>query len=208
MKCRHIAGDSAGGPLAVAAVPVVAAVLAVFAALVAPLVPTWAASADAAVAGVVPPGRPAVVAGALVNAPRTAAELHGHEQFRLTTHSATARKQQLRATGVLDARGHAYAGRVIAGRARNWLVVPHGAIRLVTVVSSIKVTPPTATCRFAESYTGSYQIRGGARRYASARGFGSYVTKITGGLVRKKGRCTSAIAYFSQTTVTSGTLRW
>ncbi len=202
MKCRHNAGGSADGPLGVAAV------LGVLAALLVLLVPTWAATADAAVAVVAPPARPAVVVGDLVNAPRRAAELHGHEQFRLTTHSATARKQQLRATGVLDARGHGYAGRVIAGRARNWLVVPHGAIRLVTVVSSITVTPPTATCRFAESYTGTYQIRGGARRYASAGGFGAYVTKITGRLVRKKGRCTSAIAYFSQSTVTSGSLRW
>ena len=202
MKCRHIGGGSAGRPLGVAAV------LGVLAALVVPLVPTWAATADAAVAVNAPRARPAVVVGDRANVPRMAAELHGHELLRLTTHSATARKQQLRATGVLDARGHAYAGRVIAGRARNWLVVPHGAIRLVTVVSSIKVTPPTGTCRFAETYTGTYQIRGGARRYASARGFGAYVTKITGRLVRKKGECTSAIAYFSQSTVTSGSLRW
>ena len=202
MKCRHIASGGTGGQLGIAAV------LGVLAALVVPLVPAWAASADTAVAVVAPPAKPADVVADRADAPSAAAELHGHEQFRLTTHLAISRKQQLRATGVLDARGHAYAGRVIAGRARNWLVVPHGAIRLITVVSSIKVTPPTVTCRFAETYRGAYQIRGGARRYASARGFGGYVTKITGRLVRKKGRCTSTIAYFSQSTVTSGSLRW
>ena len=124
------------------------------------------------------------------------------------THSATSRRQRLRATGVLDARGHAYAGRVIAGRARNWLVIPHGAIRLITLATAITVTPPTSTCRFTETYSGTYQIRGGARRYATARGFGTYVTKIVGRLARKHGRCTSTIVYFAQTTVTSGSLRW
>jgi hypothetical protein len=191
VKRRTATRRNADGPLGVVAA------VGVLAALVVPLVPISVTMADAA-----------VVVRHLANAPRTAAELHGHEQFRLTTHSATSRKQQLRATGVLDARGHAYAGRVIAGRTRNWLVVPHGAIRLITIVSSIKVTPPTLTCRFTETYRGTYQIRGGARRYASARGVGGYVTKIAGRLVRKKGRCTSAIAYFSQSTVTSGSLRW
>jgi hypothetical protein len=200
--CRHSASGRADGPLRVLAVP------GLLAALVTPLVLICSATADAAAAVPNQPAKPAAVVGDLASAPRAAAELHGHEQFRLTTHSAAARKQQLRADGVLDTRGHAFAGRVIAGRARNWLTVPHGAIRLITVVSTSTVTPPTPTCRFGETYTGTYQIRGGARRYASARGSGAYVTKITGRLVRKKGRCTSTIAYFSQSTVTSGSLRW
>ncbi len=151
---------------------------------------------------------PAAAAVAQPAAHAAAAELHGHERFRLTTHSPTGRRQRLHAAGVLSARGHALAGRVIGGRARNWLVVPHGAIRLITFVSTIKVTPPTATCRFGETYRGTYRIRGGARRYASARGYGTYVTKIAGRLARRNGRCTSTIAYFSQSTATSGSLRW
>ncbi len=69
-------------------------------------------------------------------------------------------------------------------------------------------TPPTGTCRFTETSSGTYTIRGGARRYASARGYGTYVTKIAGQLARKNGRCTTKIASFTQSTVTSGTLRW
>ncbi len=192
MECRRSAGGSAGVPLTVLAVFGVLAVLAV------PPLLIWTAGADAE----------AAVVAHLPNATRTAAELHGHEQFRLTTHSATSRRRQLRATGVLNARGHALAGRVIAGRARNWLVVPHGAIRLITTVTRIRVPPPSGTCRFTETYTGTYRIRGGATRYASAGGDGTYVTKIVGRLARKHGQCTSTIAYFSQSTVTSGSLRW
>jgi hypothetical protein len=141
--------------------------------------------------------------------PATGAELHGHEQFRLITHSATSRRQRLRATGILDARGHALVGRVIAGRARNWLVVPHGAIRLITTVTAAPPPPPpSGTCRFTETRSGTYTIRGGAGRYASARGYGTYVTKIVGQLARKNGRCTAKIASFSQSTVTSGSFRW
>ncbi len=164
------------------------------------------AAPAAAVAGQ-PGGATAVVAQPAAT-PASAAELHGHEQFRLTTHSATSTRQRLRAVGVLDARGHADSGRIIAGRTRNWLVVRHGAIRLITTLTAMSVTQPTAACVFTETYSGTYQIRGGARRYASARGFGTYVTKIVGQLARKHGRCTSAIAHFSQSTVTSGSLRW
>src|SRR5271165_4872467 len=175
-----------------------AALPAAAAALVAVAVLAGFAAADPAAAIVARPAGP----------PATTAELHGHEQFRLTTHSATSRSQRLRGSGVLNARGHALVGRVIEGKTRNWLVVPHGAIRLITLVTAISVTPPTAICRFTETYSGTYQIRGGARRYASARGYGTYGTKIVGRLGRKHGRCTSAIAYFSQSTVTSGSLRW
>jgi hypothetical protein len=170
---------------------------------------TWRAAAGLlTVLVMVLGGAAASPAAAVVARPASASELHGHEQFRLTTSSARWRRQRLRATGVLNARGHAFAGRVIAGRARNWLVVPHGAIRLITVVTSMKVTPPTARCQFTETYAGVYRIRGGASRYASARGSGTYVTRIVGRLVRQHGRCTSAIAYFRQATVTSGSLRW
>jgi hypothetical protein len=199
---RRSASARADVPLAVLAV------LGILAVLVVPLVLIWAATADAAAAVVAHSAEPAMAVARLPNAARPAAQLQGHEQFRLTTHSATARRQQLRATGVLDARGYALAGRVIAGRARNWLVVPHGAIRLITMVTGTRVTPPTGTCRFTETYTGIYRIRGGARRYASAGGYGTYVTKIVGRLARKHGHCTSTIAYFSQSTVTSGSLRW
>ena len=173
-----------------------------------------AAGADPASAAVAPSAKvPAAAAGQArmptrVGTLAASAEPHGHERLHLWTHSPTSRRQRLRATGVLDASGHAYAGRIIAGRVRNWLVVPHGAIRLITIVTAISVTPPSRTCRFTETYGGSYQIRGGASRYASARGYGTYGTKIVGRLARKHGRCTSAIAYFSQSTVTSGSLRW
>ena len=224
MKCRRGASGSADVPwtgLAVFARLAVLTGLAVLAGLAVVAVPPVlirAAPANAetgAVAQSAKPARvvaqsakPARVVTHVLNAARTVAEPNGHEQFRLMTHSATSRRQQLRATGVLDARGHALAGRVIAGRARNWLVVPHGAIRLITMVTRTTVTPPTGTCRFTETYTGTYRIRGGARRYASARGYGTYVTKIVGRLTRKHGQCTSTIAYFSQSTVTSGSLRW
>ncbi len=189
---KHVARSSASG--------LAAAVLSVVAVLAS------GAAADPALAAQAG-GTPAVAAQAAAT-PVAASELHGHERIRLTTHSATSRRQRLHATGVLDVRGHAYAGRVIAGRARNWLVVPHGAIRLITVATAISVTQPTGTCRFTETYSGTYRIRGGARRYASARGYGTYVTRIAGRLSRKHGRCTSKIAYFSQSTVTSGSLRW
>ncbi len=166
------------------------------------------AAAGPAAAVVGQPVSAAAVVAQPAAPPVARAERHGHEQFRLTTHSATSTRQRLRAVGVLDARGHADSGRIIAGRTRNWLVVPHGAIRLITTVTARSVTGPTAACVFTETNSGTYQIRGGARRYASARGFGTYVTKIVSQLARKHGRCTSVIAHFSQSTVTSGSLRW
>jgi hypothetical protein len=147
-------------------------------------------------------------APAVPAAPAVAPARHGHEQFRLTTRSPSARRQTLRATGVLNARGHAVVGRLVSGRGSDALVIAHGSIHLVTIVASIQVSVPTPTCRFTEVYRGAYRIRGGTRRYAAASGSGSYVTKIAGRLKRKNGRCTSALASFSQSTVTSGSLRW
>ncbi len=140
--------------------------------------------------------------------PAGAARRHGHEQFRLTSHSATSRKQALRARGVLDASGHAEVGSIVAGRARVWLVFRHGWVHMVTYVSGIRVTNPTRACRFTETQTGAYRIRGGTRRYAHASGAGSYVTNISGRLKRKRGECTTALAYFYQTTTTSGSFSW
>jgi hypothetical protein len=95
VKRRTATRGNADGPLGVVAA------VGVLAALVVPLVPISVTTADAAVPVVAPSAKPAVVVGDLANASRAAAEPHGHQQFRLTTHSATSRKQQLRATGVL-----------------------------------------------------------------------------------------------------------
>jgi hypothetical protein len=141
--------------------------------------------------------------------PAAAAARHGHEQFRLTSNVADASSQQVQATGVLTAQGHAVLGPKRGSRQVTWLDFSHGSIRLVTEATSSSGSPPDpTTCKFTEVYSGNYQVRGGNRRYAHAAGTGTYVTRIAGRLERKNGDCTSTLAAFRQTTTTAGSLSW
>ena len=160
----------------------------------------------------------AVALAASLGAPLTAspagiasigASRHGHEQFHLTSKVATATRQQVGATGVLAARGHTVLGRKIGKRRVIWLVFGRGSVRLVIRLTRRSASPPNlTTCKFTESARGKYLIRGGRRRYAHAAGSGTYVTRITGTLKRKNGRCTSRLSSYRQSTRTSGTMSW
>jgi hypothetical protein len=122
---------------------------------------------------------------------------------------ATATRQHVRATGVLDARGHSVLGRKIGNRRVIWLIFGRGSVRLVIRLKSRSASPPNlTTCSFTESARGDYWIRGGKRRYAHAAGTGTYVTRISGRLKRKNGRCTSTLSSYLQSTRTTGTMSW
>lgn len=163
--------------------------------------------AGGAVATAAPLGTPLAWARAGVASDSTSR--HGHEQFHLTSKVATATRQQVRATGVLAARGHTVLGRRIGKRRVIWLVFGRGSVRLVIRLTSRSASPPNlTTCRFSESARGKYAIQGGKRKYAHAAGRGTYVTRIHGRLKRKNGRCTSTLRSYWQSTRTTGTMSW
>lgn len=173
-----------------------------------------AALATAALATVLSLAGGAVAMAAPVAAERagvasTAASRHGHEQFHLTSKVATATRQHVLATGVLDARGHTVLGRKIGNRRVIWLIFGRGSVRLVIRLKSRSASAPNlTTCKFTESARGVYWIRGGKRRYAHAAGAGTYVTRISGRLKRANGRCTSTLSSYLQSTRTTGTMSW
>ena len=159
--------------------------------------------------GAVAVAAPVAAAAERASVASTAASGHGHERFHLTSRVATATRQHVRATGVLAARGHTVLGRKIDNRRVIWLIFGRGSVRLVIRLKSRSAAPPNlTTCRFTESARGHYWIRGGKRRYAHAAGTGTYITRISGKLKRKNGRCTSTLSSYLQSTRTTGTMSW
>jgi len=137
-----------------------------------------------------------------------AAKAPARERFHLTSGDASARRQNLHATGVLTAHGDALAGDFAASRAVSVLVFSHGRLRLVTrATSTSESVPNPATCKFTEVFKGSYVIHSGAGGYRDASGSGSYVSRIYGQLKKKKGSCGTQLAKFWQSTRTTGSLQ-
>jgi hypothetical protein len=148
-------------------------------------------------------------AASVAAAAATAAPRHGTERFDLTSRSSAARRDHLRATGVLNARGYAIPSPLVSGRGAIKLQFLHGSVRLTIEVRSGVASPPNlGNCTFSETYTGVYQVRGGERRYAGATGSGRFKTEITGRLVRSAGRCLSKLAWFRKRTLMWGSLAW
>jgi len=136
----------------------------------------------------------------------------GQEQFILIGHQADGSGQQVQATGVLAANGHARVTVATPKHSVTRLVFPRGAVRLVTYPNPKRTSvsvPDPSTCRFTETVHGKYTIRGGAQRYQHAKGSGGYITRIVGYLqVLSGGGCGSQLTKFWQRTRTWGSLRW
>jgi hypothetical protein len=133
----------------------------------------------------------------------------GHERLYISGRPATARKDYLRASGVLKARGYALPGALTGGRGTIWLVFRRGSIRLAIAVRSSSATVPNPqTCAFTEVYRGTYAVRGGHRSYARASGSGTFYTRISGRLAMSGGSCTARLAWSRKYTWTSGSLAW
>jgi hypothetical protein len=134
---------------------------------------------------------------------------HGSEQFRISTRKVYARKDRLRATGVLDAAGYAVPSAIVSGHGTVRLELPKGSIVLrLTVVTSSVTVPNPATCAFTEANSGTYQISKASGRYRGASGSGDFSTKIKARLARSHGTCTAKLAAYSKTQVASGPLSW
>ena len=150
----------------------------------------------------------AAPAGAVTVSAATSAR-HGHEHFYVSARAASAKRDYARATGVLDARGYAKSSALHHGHGTIWMLYRHGSIRLTLAVTSSSATVPSArTCAFSEVFRGSYAVRGGARGYARASGTGTFYTRISGRLVKSRGRCTTRFKSFWRYTSTSGSLGW
>lgn len=136
----------------------------------------------------------------------------GHEQFIIIGHQADGSHEQVQATGVLAASGHARVTLATPKRSVARLVFPRGTVRLLTNPNPKRTSesvPDPSTCRFTEVVHGKYAVRGGAQRYRHATGSGGYVTRIVGYLqVLSGGGCGSKLAKFWQRTRTWGSLRW
>jgi hypothetical protein len=145
-------------------------------------------------------------AAATTGSARPAAVALVQEHFALTSNVAAPAKEHVKARGVLTAAGTAYPGK---RKHRTWLVFKRGSVRMVTTqVSASASVPNPATCKFTEVLRGTYQLRGGSRRYAKAAGSGHYETKIWGKLTRKNGSCTAKLASVRQGTWTWGSMSW
>lgn len=142
--------------------------------------------------------------------PAVSAARSSPERFTLISHQADARRQQVRASGVLRARGYARVRVVTPGRTVARLVFARGSVRLVTYPKRRAVSVPTpSACKFTEVVHGDYAVRGGGQRYRRATGSGAYITRIVGHLKKERGGgCGSQLARFWQRTRTWGSLRW
>jgi len=138
-----------------------------------------------------------------------AAAHHGFEQYRITTNTVNARKDQLRATGALDARGYAVPSAIVSGQGTVQLEFPKGSIVLqLTVVKSAVTVPNPTTCEFAEGNSGTFLISKGSGSYTGASGSGHFNTKIKAQLAISDGVCTAKLAAYSKIQVVSGSLTW
>jgi hypothetical protein len=132
----------------------------------------------------------------------TAAAHHGSEQFRISTHTVGARKDYLRAIGVLDARGEALPSAIVSGQSTVRLELRKGSIVLrLTVVASSATVPNPTTCGF-------FRISRGWGRYKGAAGSGRFRTRIRARLAKSRGVCTGKLAAYSKYQVASGSLSW
>jgi hypothetical protein len=133
----------------------------------------------------------------------------GHERLHAVSHSATATWVRIRAFGVLQSSGH-FRPRALAGGRVTERMVFHLGTFLVTmhVTHPWQSVPNPPRCKFAEHFTGTYQIHGGTGRFARAAGSGHFSLKINARLAHRDGRCTAKIAWFRQQTTTWGSLRW
>ncbi len=167
------------------------------------------AVAGLALAAVAGPAALVLAAGsaaAAAGSPHPAAAAKIQEHIAMTSNVAAATKEHVKARGVLTATGTAVPGKH-AGR--TWLTFSAGSVRLLSTQTSGSASVPNpTTCKFTEVFRGTYQLRGGTRRYAKAAGSGHYVTKIWGKLTRKKGNCTATLASVRQGTWTWGSMRW
>jgi hypothetical protein len=133
----------------------------------------------------------------------------GREHFRLVSRAAGSVWLHAQATGVLAASGKALAGAIKSGRQTVTMDFPRGSVHLQTTRQHSSATAPNpTTCKFTETFTGPYTLRGGTHRYANATGSGTYVTTISGQLTLSDGRCTTQLASFLLITRTSGTMSW
>jgi hypothetical protein len=130
------------------------------------------------------------------------------EHFILISHRADGSHEQVQATGVLTASGHARVTVATPKHSVARLVFARGTVRLVTYPKRMSETvPDPSTCRFTEFVHGDYAVRGGAQRYRHATGSGRYDTRIVGHLqVLKGGGCGSKLVKFWQRTRTWGSL--
>ncbi len=152
---------------------------------------------------------PALAARSSGVAPTMPAASDHQEQFTLVSYQAHSRREQLRAVGVLNARGFGRIRAVSPRRTVTRLVFAHGAVRLVSYPALRSVSVPSPSCRFTEVVRGDYAIRGGGRRYRNATGSGAFVTRIVGHLKKEHGGgCGSQLTRFWQRTRTWGSLRW
>jgi hypothetical protein len=148
-------------------------------------------------------------AGAVTSTTTASPARHGRERLFISSRSASARKDQLSASGVLKARGYALPGALRGGRGTIWLVFRPGSIRLaIGVWSSSATVPSPQTCAFTEVYRGEYTVRGGHRAYAQASGSGTFYTRISGRLAKSGGSCSARLAWSRRYTWTSGSLAW
>jgi hypothetical protein len=154
---------------------------------------------------------PVLAAGpALAAQPAVPAAGSSLERFTLIGHQADGSGQQVRAAGVLSARGYAEVTAASPRRSVTRLVFARGSLRLVTYPKRRSASAPDpSSCRFTEVVHGDYAVRGGGQQYRHATGSGVYVTRIVGHLKQEHGGgCGSQLARFWQRTRTWGSLRW
>jgi hypothetical protein len=148
------------------------------------------------------------VSGAALASPAAAAKT-GHERLHAVSHSATATWVRIHGTGVLRTSGH-FRPRPLAGGKLTERLVFHLGTFLITlhVTHPWQSVPQPPRCKFAEHFSGTYQIHGGTGRFARAAGSGHFYLKINARLAHRDGRCTAKIAWFRQQTTTWGSLSW
>jgi hypothetical protein len=153
---------------------------------------------------------PLLVVPVLAAAPAASAAGSSPERFTLIGHQADGSGQQVRAVGVLSARGSAKVAVATPRRSVTRLVFARGSVRLVTYPKRRSASAPDpSSCRFTEVVRGDYVVRGGGQQYRHATGSGVYITRIVGHLKQQPGGgCGSQLARFWQRTRTWGSLRW
>jgi hypothetical protein len=133
----------------------------------------------------------------------------GHERLHAVSHSATATWVRINAVGVLRTSGH-FRPRSLAGGRVTERMVFHLGTFLVTmhVTHRWQSAPHPPRCKFAEHFSGTYQIHGGTGRFARAAGSGHFYLKINARLAHQNGSCSAKIAWFRRQTTIWGSLSW
>jgi hypothetical protein len=130
-----------------------------------------------------------------------------HEEFRIISTAAAARRLSVLATGGFTAGGYVVPGTVVSLHSADKLVFRNGGFQMARHITRQWLPMPTSACLVRETIHGKFTLGHGTGAFSGISGSGSFVMKIRGVLRRPHGKCGGPMTVYQMITWAGGRVR-